>query len=451
MTHGTYAGTGDEPHYLAIAHSLAFDGDLDVGNNYGVNEPLIGEGSLEPEAHVRLDAHGIARPVHDVGMPLLFAPFVRIARPVARWLANVTPPSVMVRARLTPSVLYRHLISLGMIALATMLAGLIFDALVGLGASVRTAFGTALLLMLSPPLLIFSILFFTELPSALLCLVAFRQICLSPRSGERAWILAGVATGALFLLHAKNIGLVIPLTLLTFFRNREPGERRGAVAFACGLVPMLALRTAVNYWLWGTLLTSAHARLSASVGLGEAGRETAIRLTGWLVDQEFGLLIYAPVYLLALPGMIALMKTRRDLALGIVAVVACYVALIAWPMTNVHGWTGGWNPAARFLTPIVPLLGLAVSAGLRVVPRALAAAVVAVQVLISAYAWQHPKVLWNDGDGRAAVCSAAGASVCEYLPSVVRPGQDGIGPAEAGRYIRPDATSAWRSARRATS
>ena len=123
MTHGTYAGTGDEPHYLAIAHSLAFDGDLDVGNNYSVNEPLIGEGSLEPEAHVRLDVHGIARPVHDVGMPLLFAPFVRIARPVARWLANVTPPSVMARARLTPSVLYRHLISLAMIALATILAG----------------------------------------------------------------------------------------------------------------------------------------------------------------------------------------------------------------------------------------------------------------------------------------------------------------------------------------
>ena len=158
-----------------------------------------------------------------------------------------------------------------------------------------------MLLTLSPPLLIFSILFFTELPSALLCFVAFRQICLSPRSGQRAWILAGVATGALFLLHAKNIGLVIPLTLLTFLRNREPGQRRDAVAFACGLVPMLALRTAVNYWLWGTLLTSAHARLSASVGLGEAARETAIRLTGWLVDQEFGLLIYAPVYLLALP------------------------------------------------------------------------------------------------------------------------------------------------------
>jgi hypothetical protein len=29
LTHGTFAGSGDEPHYLAIAHSLAFDRDFD--------------------------------------------------------------------------------------------------------------------------------------------------------------------------------------------------------------------------------------------------------------------------------------------------------------------------------------------------------------------------------------------------------------------------------------
>ena len=39
VTHSTHIGTGDEPHYLAIAHSLAFD--LDLSNNYGAAEPLI--------------------------------------------------------------------------------------------------------------------------------------------------------------------------------------------------------------------------------------------------------------------------------------------------------------------------------------------------------------------------------------------------------------------------
>ena len=47
----------------------------------------------------------------------------------------------MRRARLNPPVLYRQLLSLAMIALAAVLAGLMFDALVALGASARAAFG----------------------------------------------------------------------------------------------------------------------------------------------------------------------------------------------------------------------------------------------------------------------------------------------------------------------
>ena len=88
------------------------------------------------------------------------------------------------------------------------------------------------------------------------------------------------------------------------------------------------------------------------------------------------------------------------------------------PLTNIHGWTGGWSPAARFVTPIAPILGLFVFAGLKATPRPLAAAVVALQIAISAYAWQHPKILWNDGDGRAAVCEPLGAGACAYLPSL---------------------------------
>ena len=143
-----------------------------------------------------------------------------------------------------------------------------------------------------------------------------------------------------------------------------------------------------------------------------------MRLIGLLVDQEFGLLTYAPVYLLALWGAVALVRMRRDAALSLLLIVGVYVALIICPLTNVHGWTGGWNPVARFLTPIVPLLGLCVFAGLRAVPRPLAIVVVALQIAISAYAWQHPKILWNDGDGRAAFCEQLGERVCGTLPAL---------------------------------
>jgi hypothetical protein len=420
ITHGTHAGTGDEPHYLAIAHSIAFDGDLDLVNNYGANEPLVGGGVLQPEAHVRPGVGGIARPVHDIGMPLVFAPFVRVAVPLTNALTRILPDATMRQARLNPPVLYRHLLSLAMIALAAILAGLMFDALVALGASTRAAFGTAALLMLSPPLLIFSVLFFTELLSALLCFVVFSRIRLRDVSGATPWWWLGCLTGFLFLLHARNIGLTIPLTALAIHRLRDPERRREAGAFALGVGTLVVVRTGVNYSFWGTLVSNPHARFASWPGWANLLGESTTRAVGLLVDQEFGLLTYAPVYLLALWGAFALKNVNRDVSRSLFLIVGVYVALIICPLTNVHGWTGGWNPAARFLTPIAPLLGLFVFAGLRAVSKGIAVAVVTLQIVISAYAWQHPKILWNDGDGRAAFCEQAGDRVCSYLPSLAR-------------------------------
>jgi hypothetical protein len=420
LTHGTHAGTGDEPHYLAITHSIAFDGDLDLSNNYGANEPLVGGGVLAPEAHVRPGVGGIARPVHDIGLPLLFAPYVVVAVPVTNTLTRVVPPHLMQRARLNRAVLYRHLISLAMIVLTVALAGMLFDTFVELGGSPGAAFAASLLLTLSPPLLIFSILFFTELVSALLCLLVFRHVWMLDTRGTAAWALLGLATGFLFLLHAKNIGLIVPLSLLALYALRAGDRRREAAAFGIGLALMLTARAAVNDIFWDSLLSGPHARFTGWTGLSGTLGEIGIRIAGLLVDREFGLLPYAPIYLAAIAGAIVLLRTRRDLALPVLLVAVVYLSLIVCPLTNVHGWTGGWNPAARFVTPIVPLLGILVFAGLRAAPGPIAVILVAVQIVISAYAWQHPKILWNDGDGRAAFCETRRAAICRYVPTLVR-------------------------------
>ncbi len=99
-THGTHAGTGDEPHYVVIAHSVAFDFDIDLANNYGGNEPLIGGGALEPELHARPGVDGTLRPVHDVGLPLILAPYVRLLKPLVTPLLGVPDHPVLKRLRL---------------------------------------------------------------------------------------------------------------------------------------------------------------------------------------------------------------------------------------------------------------------------------------------------------------------------------------------------------------
>ncbi len=367
---------------------------------------------------------GAIRPVHDVGMPLLFAPYVRVVAPAVSFLAPRIPPSVMRRLRMSPSVLYRNLIGAAMIVLAALLATRMFDAFVAIGLRPGTAFWTALLVASSPPLLIFGILFFTELLSALLCFLVVRRVALDEKVAPwPAWALAGAATGMLLLVHVRNAGLVLGLTAIAVHKLGRRGAARELVSFAAGLAALTAVRTAINYHFWGTWLTTPHAHPGAWAGFATELATAGRRLAGMLLDQEYGLLPYAPVFVLAAFGLLVLARTHRLLVARIGVVAGLYLLTVLLPVINVYEWTGGWSPAARFLVPIVPLLALGVAAAMRATPRAILVPLLALQIALNAYWWQHPKNLWNDGDGVAAVCSRGGLTVCGYLPSFVTPPQ----------------------------
>ena len=327
----------------------------------------------------------------------------------------------MARARLTPTVLYRHGLSFVMIGIATVLAGLMFDALVSAGARPGQAFGVALLVMLSPPLLFYSVLFFTELLSALVCFWVFRRVVWTDVAGCGPWALTGAAAGLLMLIHARNAGLVVALTTLGAAKAWRSGRRSEAAAFVAGVAAFLLVRTAVNHYFWGTLVTNSHASLGAWPGWREGGRESLMRLGGLLVDQEFGLLIYAPVYALAAAGLVIMMRKDRAAALSVLFVGGCYLALVVCPLTNVQGWTGGWCPAGRFLAPLMPLLAVPLWLSLGAAPRLVVVLVLTIQIGINAFLWQMPKLAWNDADGRAAFCALTPPAVCAYLPSFTEP------------------------------
>ena len=416
-THGTHAGTGDEPHYLAIAHSLAFDGDLDLGNNYGADEPLIMSGALDPAGHRRQGADGTLRPIHDVGLPIIIAPYVRLAVPLTTWLASHVPESLMRRARLNPTILYRHILSFAMIALAAVLAGVMFDTFIRLGASARSAFWFTLLLMASPPLLVYSTLLFTELVSALLVFVVFYYLVVRPAMTPAMWLIMGVITGFLLLVHARNIGLILGLSVVAAIRARQSGRWRPASAYGLGLMVMILARTLLNHHLWGTWVTTPHASAGPWPGWNEVSRVSALRMLALLVDQEYGLFLYAPVYLLVIAGLPGMFKRIPQIGIAVLVIGVSYLLPVLSPVTNVHGWSGQWCPAGRFLTPVLPLCGLAVYFAYGAA-RWPAICLIALQVTISAYLWQHPKLLWNDGDGRAAYCSRLGDRLCEKLPSL---------------------------------
>jgi hypothetical protein len=411
MTHSTSVGTGDEPHYLAIAHSLAFDGDLDLSNNYRNGDWITG--GVEAGAHVAHGRDGIVRPVHDVGLPLLFAPYVAVLRPAVRGALTWLPAPWLERARLEPETLYRHVLSSGMIVIGLLLANQLLTTLLVLGIRREVAIAVVLLVALSPPLAIHSITFFTELLSALMCAFVFHRIVVADDDRVPPWAWAGGVAGLLMLVHARNVGLMAGFVLVAAWTWRRHRNSRQVLAFTIAFIAAMVLRTLVTLYFWGTWFTSPHARAGRWEGLTIV---PVHRLGGMLFDQEYGLLLYAPMFALTAFAV----RNHRKIALPVVLLVVTYLVPILLPTTNVHGWTGGWSPAARFWVPIVPLLAILLAVAFNRAPRAVVISIVGLQIVLSAYFWQNPKNLWNDGDGIAAVCERSGFTGCNRLPSFVQ-------------------------------
>jgi hypothetical protein len=121
-----------------------------------------------------------------------------------------------------------------------------------------------------------------------------------------------------------------------------------------------------------------------------------------LLDQEFGLLVYAPVLALALPGLVALWRERRrEAAVGVALVASVLVVAGSW-----HMWRGGFNPPARFLVPVLPVLAAATALALRRGAGAAAALAIGWSLWTGlAGAWQ-PRLVHRDRDGTAPLFRA---------------------------------------------
>ena len=69
---------------------------------------------------------------------------------------------------------------------------------------------------------------------------------------------------------------------------------------------------------------------------------TATALLGLVFDARHGLLLSAPIYLLVPAGWILLARRSRATANELLLLAAVYLLLVANPVTNIHGWRGGW-------------------------------------------------------------------------------------------------------------
>jgi hypothetical protein len=414
VAHGNFAGSGDALHYMVIARSVAFDHDFDLANDYSDPTGIIQE---SPGDHARIGRNGVLRPAHDVGWPVVAAPFFAAAYRLAE-LTDRLPASLRQRAKLDKFIALRQLVSLGMIVVTAVLAIVFFDVSWRTTGLKTLAFAWTLVWALSPPVLSHGYVFFTEVPSALLALFVYahRDAVLGTRP-QRAGLALGLLTALLLLVHARNIGLVLALVLIVAWRVRRDAAR--GIGYAAGLILMGGVRIALNLRFWGTIVTSPHEHAGAWPGTLAFLSESALRGLGLLFDGRHGLLLSGPVYLLVPAAWWLLRRRSRAVSTELLLIAGAYLVFVLMPMTNTHGWRGGWSPAARFLVPIAPFLALAGPLVLAErASRYLTIAILALQFAIDAFFWGRPMLLWSEGPGPAPLLEhLLGTPIAARLPA----------------------------------
>jgi hypothetical protein len=186
----------------------------------------------------------------------------------------------------------------------------------------------------------------------------------------------GLATGALGRRHLAAVVLVVSalpwlgvkyapvavaLVVVVVLRLWRAGRLRSVVALAGALAVSGAVFLVVHRVLYGGWTVYATGDHFTSTGeLSVVGTDPQYvgrsrRVTGLLVDAHFGLAAWAPVYLLAVAALGALVRRRPPGWLALVLPLGAGWATATWVALTMHGW---WFPG-RQVVVVLPALVLA--------------------------------------------------------------------------------------------
>ncbi len=321
---------GDEPHYLIITQSLLSDRDLQIENNHARGDyASYFQGTLRPDYWVR-GTNGAIYSIHAPGLSVLIAP---------AWALGG----------------YRGVVIL-LLAIAAAGIALLWKLAYELTASRGAAWFGAMAMVSATPIAFHAFTIYPDGPGAVLVLTGIWAMTrAATRTGTRSiWFLHGLALGALPWLHTRFAvlaGLIGIFVLLRLPRTRE-GLARAAAFLAVPIAS--AIGWFAYFWvIYGTPNPNApygtFFRTQASWSFVTGG------ITGVLFDQQFGILLYAPVFAIAAAGFVTMLRSNhRRLAIEVAILVVPYLITT----THLRMWWGGWSAPARFAVAVLWLGGL---------------------------------------------------------------------------------------------
>lgn len=328
--------SGDEPQYLLTATSLGEDGDLDIADE-------IAERRFEPYHEVDLDrqttpldASGRQISPHDPLLPALLAMPMR----VGGWAASKVVLALIA----------------GLTAAVTTWVAIRRFRLPGGPAAIGVASA-----FVGIPLAAYGAQVYPEMPAAL-AVIAAVAVLSSPRRTWRHEAGAIVAVVALPWLAVKYVPVAAVLAVAVLVGARSD-RRRVAVLAASMAVAAVVFLVAHQRWYGGWTVYATGDHFAETGELAVVGTEVdfvgrARRLTGLLVDRDFGLAAWSPVWLLA-PFGLGLLVGRggpgRWIVVGAVAAGWLNATFVALTM---HGF---WVPG-RQIVVVLPLAALGLAA-----------------------------------------------------------------------------------------
>jgi hypothetical protein len=376
--------SGDEIDYLMMAQSVWREGDLDLRDNFSRGDHLEYLGGYDRMPGGTRRADGRSYPTHSAGLSVLLAPAYALGGRRA-------------------CVVLLALVAAGL--------GLLVRDLARRSGADEAAALVAWAATVGPPVLYYSAFLYTEVPAAFAIALGLRLLLFSP--GPWAAGAAALALSALPWLHVRMTLAAAALGAFAVLRLRG----RPRLAFLLTAAAMASAYAGYQYWVFGTL--SPLARYAGTVPPAMARRTPLRTLVGLFVDGSYGLLPYAPVFLLALAGLPFLLgRSRRGR--WALALVGLGVLL------PVLGWRNWWgfSPPARFTIPLVPVLAVAIAARLTAAPgRGLARwrwGLVATGVALALLMFAEPRAMrmvnGREGPPQVLELLAGDASPSRYLP-----------------------------------
>jgi hypothetical protein len=408
------SSTSDEPYYLLVAHSLLYDHDLNLANNVVGRDYLPfywGDLPRVPRAIQRTPDGGMYSRLYQGFQPVLLMPGYAAA---GRQGAVVT----------------LNLLGAGAMLLAFRFAR-------ASGASLRAAFLAWLGAAFSLPLVTFAVSPFPEISGAFFAAAAAYALWQSPVT----WTAAATAALCLAGMVAvkTRLFLMLPPLLLGFARRltwRTLIVASVALVAATVAATVYDARFLSGHIQWQTRGRGVLAAIQWLVDWTTRAPTEYRGHLGLLLDQEFGLLASAPLFALAVAGIVVAVAQRRWRLLLLTAgpflctwyyLGAATLAGIA--TQRMSQWYAGFSPPARFLTASLPLMTVLVALALDHVRGRIAWTVVgALYAGTLAYAatlsvW--PAWRFQDAIGRAVALVVlfrhSGLDPGRFLPSFIMP------------------------------